>query len=89
MISVGALASGSAGYFGMHTATRAAVRTTQAARTSLGTALDISFKSGTVMGMTVVGLAVFGISGLLIVYGNTSEALDQILGFSFGAAIWR
>ena len=53
---LGALASGTAGYFGMHTATRAAVRTTQAARTSLGDALDVSFKSGTVMGMTVVGL---------------------------------
>jgi K(+)-stimulated pyrophosphate-energized sodium pump len=57
----GALASALAGYFGMHTATRAAVRTTQAARSSLSAGLDVAFSSGTVMGMTVVGLALLGL----------------------------
>jgi K(+)-stimulated pyrophosphate-energized sodium pump len=47
----GAAASGLAGWIGMHTATRAAVRTTQAARTSLSRALEIAFSSGTVMGL--------------------------------------
>jgi K(+)-stimulated pyrophosphate-energized sodium pump len=56
------VASAAAGYFGMHCATRAAVRTTQAAKTSLGGALDVAFKSGTVMGMTVVGLGLLGIT---------------------------
>ncbi len=85
---LGALASATAGYFGMHTATRAAVRTTQAARTDLGQALDISFKSGTVMGLTVVGLGLFGISALVLAYYDKADpsTLDQILGFSFGAS---
>ncbi|MGA1608619.1 MAG: sodium/proton-translocating pyrophosphatase, partial [Planctomycetota bacterium] len=65
----GALASATAGYFGMHTATRAAVRTTNAARTSVSEALAVSFRSGTVMGMTVVGLGLLGITILLTVYG--------------------
>ena len=51
---LGAAASAAAGWFGMHTATRAAVRTTQAAKTSLSDALSVSFKSGTVMGLLVV-----------------------------------
>ncbi len=82
---LGALASGAAGYFGMHTATRAAVRTTQAAKTSLGGALDVAFKSGTVMGLTVVGLGLGGICILMIAFGS-GEAVNSILGFSFGAS---
>ena len=84
----GAFASGLAGYFGMHTATRAAVRTTQAARTDLSKALNVSFKSGTVMGMTVVGLGLIGISVLMLTIYDAENArtLDQILGFSFGAS---
>ncbi len=84
----GAIASGTAGYFGMHTATRAAVRTTQAARTGLSQALDVSFKSGTIMGMTVVGLGLIGICVLMLVYYDKTDSrtLDQILGFSFGAS---
>ena len=57
----GAVASGVAGYFGMHTATRAAVRTTHAARSGLMPALNVSFSSGVVMGMSVVGLALLRI----------------------------
>ena len=88
---LGATASAVAGYFGMHTATRAAVRTTQAAKTGLAPALDISFKSGVVMGLTVVGLGLGGIAALLLVYsaiyGPGSEAgLKNILAFSFGAS---
>ncbi len=83
---IGAFASGAAGYFGMHTATRAAVRTTNAARTGLAGALDVAFKSGTVMGMTVVGLGLGGLSLLLMIYGSDETALNQILGFSFGAS---
>jgi len=86
----GAAASALAGYFGMHTATRAAVRTTQAARSGLNEALRIAFSSGSVMGLTVVGLALFGITVFTYVYsdgGNyTSKVLEQVLGFSFGAS---
>jgi K(+)-stimulated pyrophosphate-energized sodium pump len=84
---LGAVASGGAGYFGMHCATRAAVRTTQAAKTSLGGALDIAFKSGTVMGMTVVGLGLIGICVLMMVYKETDyNFVNYVLGFSFGAS---
>ncbi len=84
---LGSLASGGAGYFGMHCATRAAVRTTQAAKTSLGGALDIAFKSGTVMGMTVVGTGLLGICILMLLYREDGyNFLNYVLGFSFGAS---
>jgi K(+)-stimulated pyrophosphate-energized sodium pump len=88
----GALASGIAGYFGMFTATRAAVRTTQAATNSLADALGVSFSSGVVMGMSVVGLALFGVAGFTMLYAgdfgveNYAAGLENVLGFSFGAS---
>ena len=82
----GAFASALAGWIGMHTATRAAVRTTEAARTGLAPALTIAFSSGTVMGLTVVGLGVLGIATFTHLYGTTETALQHILGFSFGAS---
>jgi K(+)-stimulated pyrophosphate-energized sodium pump len=86
----GAFASGLAGYFGMHTATRAAVRTTQAAQTSLQSALSVAFSSGTVMGMCVVGLGLLGVTIFTFVFrgdGPLDETvLQQVLGFSFGAS---
>ena len=84
---LGALASAGAGYFGMHCATRAAVRTTQAAKTSLGAALDVAFKSGTVMGMTVVGVGLIGITLLMMLFRQDGvEFVNYVLGFSFGAS---
>jgi len=89
---LGCGASATAGYFGMHCATRAAVRTTEAAKTSLGGALDIAFKSGTVMGMTVVSMGLVGITLLFLIYGAPSADKDAVnyinyvLGFSFGAS---
>src|SRR4051812_20864905 len=65
---IGAVFSATAGYIGMKIATRANVRTTQAARTSLAQALKVSFAGGTVMGLGVAGLAVFGLGGLFIVF---------------------
>jgi len=89
----GALASGLAGYIGMHTATRSAVRTTQAATKSLSDALRVAFGSGTVMGMVVVGLALLGIVVFTILFGGSDESgsiakhtIDEVLGFSFGAS---
>jgi len=82
----GAFASALAGWLGMQTATRAAVRTTEAARTSLSGALRVAFGSGTVMGMTVVGLGVLGIFIFSSLYGTTPSALQNVLGFSFGAS---
>ena len=82
----GAFASALAGWIGMHTATRAAVRTTEAARTGLAPALTVAFSSGTVMGLTVVGLGVLGIAVFTNLYGVDEGALQKVLGFSFGAS---
>jgi len=79
----GAFASALAGWIGMHTATRAAVRTTEAARKSLAGALGVAFNSGAVMGMTVVGLGVLGITVFFI---GLNYNLQEVLGFSFGAS---
>jgi K(+)-stimulated pyrophosphate-energized sodium pump len=65
---IGAVFSATAGYFGMNIATKANVRTTQAARTSLKGALQVAFTGGTVMGLGVAGLAVLGLSGLFIIF---------------------
>ena len=87
---LGAFCSALAGFIGMRVATKANVRTTNAARTSLGKALEVAFAGGTVMGMGVVGLGVLGLSVLLIVYQNMFDDINQVLtvltGFSFGAS---
>ncbi|MCL4115122.1 UNVERIFIED_CONTAM: hypothetical protein GTU68_033143 [Idotea baltica] len=65
---VGAICSALAGFIGMKVATKANVRTTQAAKTSLGKALEVAFAGGAVMGLGVVGLGVLGLSGLFMIY---------------------
>ncbi len=93
---IGAVFSALAGYIGMKSATKANVRTTQAARTSLKQALKVSFTGGTVMGLGVAGLAVLGLGGLFIIFlkyfnvigANSSEmktAIEVLTGFSLGA----
>ena len=93
----GAICSATAGYIGMRVATRANVRTANAARTSLSKALSVSFTGGSVMGLGVAGLAVLGLSGLFIILKsifapgaavNSEEMLKTIevlTGFSLGA----
>lgn len=92
---VGALCSALAGFIGMKVATKANVRTANAARTGLGKALEIAFAGGSVMGMGVVGLGVLGLSTLFLIFYNmfgtdTSENLNKVItvltGFSFGAS---
>jgi K(+)-stimulated pyrophosphate-energized sodium pump len=65
---IGAVFSAVAGNIGMRIATKANVRTTQAARTSLSKGLEVSFKGGTVMGLGVAGLAVLGLTTLFIIF---------------------
>jgi K(+)-stimulated pyrophosphate-energized sodium pump len=78
----------------MKVATKANVRTTQAARTSLKQALKVSFTGGTVMGLGVAGLAILGLGGLFIAFlsifadlgANTvTTAIEVLTGFSLGA----
>jgi K(+)-stimulated pyrophosphate-energized sodium pump len=94
---LGAFFSALAGYIGMKIATKANVRTAQAARTSLSKALAVSFTGGSVMGLGVAGLAVLGLGGLYIVLKqmfapnsavNSEEMLltiEVLTGFSLGA----
>jgi len=95
---VGAVFSATAGYIGMKVATKANVRTAQAARTSLSKALSVSFTGGSVMGLGVAGLAVLGLGGLFILlkmYFVPSGApvsgeemlrtIEVLTGFSLGA----
>ena len=87
---VGAICSGLAGYIGMKVATKANVRTTNAAQHSLGKALEIAFSGGSVMGMGVVGLGVLGLSSLFIIYNSMFDSTDTVIkvisGFSLGAS---
>jgi len=90
---VGAICSGLAGFIGMRVATKANVRTTQAARESLGKALEVAFAGGSVMGLGVVGLGVLGLSGLFMIYQmiwpgaeNIPMVLNVLSGFSLGAS---
>ena len=87
---VGAICSALAGFIGMRVATKANVRTTQAARTSLGKALEVAFSGGAVMGLGVVGLGVLGLSLLLSLYQgmyeSTTVVLNVLSGFSLGAS---
>lgn len=92
---MGALCSGLAGFIGMKVATKANVRTTHAARTSLGKGLEVAFAGGSVMGLGVVGLGVLGLSILFIVFGQifglegagaVNKVLAVVTGFSFGAS---
>ena len=87
---VGAICSALAGFIGMKVATKANVRTTQAARTSLGKALEVAFSGGAVMGLGVVGLGILGLSLLLSLYQGMFESTTMVLnvlsGFSLGAS---
>lgn len=96
---IGCFFSALAGFLGMRIATKANVRTTQAARTSLAKALKVSFTGGTVMGLGVAGLAVLGISSLFALffqlfmggsianggYDGMIKVLEVLAGFSLGA----
>ncbi|MES2761200.1 MAG: sodium-translocating pyrophosphatase [Bacteroidota bacterium] len=91
---IGAVFSATAGYIGMKVATKANVRTTQAARTSLKQALKVSFTGGTVMGLGVAGLAILGLGGLFIAFlgifsdlgeNTVKTAIEVLTGFSLGA----
>ncbi len=94
---LGAFFSACAGFIGMRVATKANVRTAQAARTSLSKALLVSFTGGSVMGMGVAGLAVLGLGGLFIILKmifapeaavdsiEMERTIEILTGFSLGA----
>lgn len=93
---IGAICSALAGFIGMRVATKANVRTTHAAQTSLGRALEVAFGGGSVMGLGVVGLGVLGLGGLFLLYSqvfdmggagwSVHKVITVLTGFSFGAS---
>ena len=94
---LGAFCSALAGYFGMKTATAANIRTASAARQGLNQALQVAFNGGSVMGLSVVGLALTGLGTLFIVYTKMHSTaltdvtamtlvLNLLSGFSLGAS---
>ncbi len=92
---VGAFSSALAGYLGMIAATKANVRTANAAREGLSRALQIAFSGGSIMGMNVVGLGIFGLGLLFIFYSflwnpqspfELGKIINVISGFSLGAS---
>lgn len=94
---IGAVFSALAGFIGMRIATKANVRTANAARTSLSKALAVSFNGGVVMGLGVAGLAVLGLGGIFIILlkmfapdvvatdAAVQRAIEVLTGFSLGA----
>ncbi len=93
---IGAVSSATAGYIGMKVATKANVRTAQAARTSLSKALNVSFTGGSVMGLGVAGLAVLGLGSLFLIFkaffapagidsAEMIKTIEVLTGFSLGA----
>jgi K(+)-stimulated pyrophosphate-energized sodium pump len=90
--AIGGLASAAAGFIGMNVSVRANTRVAEAARSGIGTALDVAFRGGAVTGMLVVGLALLGVAGY---YGiltwlfdvETKKAVDALIGLGFGGSL--
>jgi len=90
--AVGAILSAAAGFIGMNVAVRSNVRTAEAAKTGLRPALDVAFRAGSVTGLLVVGLGLFGVAGyyavLTGVLDNSQEsAIDDLIGLAFGGSL--
>jgi K(+)-stimulated pyrophosphate-energized sodium pump len=85
--TLGALCSGVAGYIGMYTATRANVRTAVAANTKgAAEALNVAFFGGSIMGLTVASMGLFGIGVLYHFMGDTAHGIEAIEGFAMGGS---
>ena len=85
--TLGALCSGTAGYIGMYSATKANVRTAVAANTKgAAAALNVAFFGGSIMGLTVASMGLLGIGILYYFMGGTSHGVEAIEGFAMGGS---
>ena len=85
--TLGAFCSGTAGYIGMYTATKANVRTAVAANTKgAAEALNVAFFGGSIMGLTVASMGLFGIGILYHFMGGTAHGIEAIEGFAMGGS---
>ncbi|MFA9421339.1 MAG: sodium/proton-translocating pyrophosphatase, partial [Gammaproteobacteria bacterium] len=85
---LGALASGTAGYIGMNTATRANMRTTTAAHNEgAASALTVAFFGGSIMGLSVAALGLLGLGIVYLMFSGDPETIHAIHGFAMGASV--
>jgi len=89
---IGGVLSGATGYIGMNVSVRANCRVAEAARGGVSPGLDVAFRGGAITGMLVVGLALLGVAGyyglLTTVFDrNQKEAVDALIGLSFGGSL--
>src|SRR5215213_7465140 len=90
--AIGALLSAAAGFIGMNVAVRSNVRTAEAAKQGLRPAFNVAFRAGSVAGLLVVGLGLFGVAGyygiLTSILDNSQEsAIDDLIGLAFGGSL--
>ena len=89
---IGAVFSAAAGFIGMNVAVRSNVRTAEAAKHGLTPALNVAFRSGSVTGLLVVGLGLFGVAGYYGVLTSwfdvaQDDAIDDLIGLAFGGSL--
>src|SRR3954469_13971237 len=89
---IGALLSAAAGFIGMNVAVRSNARTAEAARGGVKPALNVAFRAGSVTGLLVVGLALFGVAGYYWVLtgwldNSPPSAIDDLVGLAFGGSL--
>ena len=89
--AIGAIFSALAGYIGMFVSVRANVRTAEAAKKGVNPALNIAFKGGTITGLLVVGLGLFGVSGYYLFMETmgkeTADSIHALVGLAFGGSL--